>query len=77
MESNRNDLGLEDGSLGLPNEVTSVDSEGSELIVSSSDSDLSDSLFTDFGGSHGSTLLEGSLLLMDRHNSSGVSSLVS
>ena len=77
VESNRDDFGLVDGSLRLPNEVSDIESESSVLMISSSDSNLSDSLFADFGGSHWSSLFEGSFLLMDRHNSSSMSSLVS
>jgi hypothetical protein len=46
-------------------------------LVASSDSNLSDSFFANFGGSHWSTFLVGSFLLVDGHNSSSVSSLMS
>lgn len=77
MESNRDDFGLVDSSLRLPNEVSSIESKSSVLMVTSSNSNLSDSFFADFGGSHWSSFLVSSFLLVDWHNSSGVSSFVS
>jgi hypothetical protein len=77
MEGNTDDFGLEDSSLRLPDEVSSIESQSSELMISSSDSNFLDSFFTDFGRGHWSSLFEGSLFLVDWHNSTGGSFLMS
>lgn len=72
------DSGLAGDSFGGPVEVTFLKPEGSELEVSSSDSDTSDSggVRDEFGVGDGSGLLEGSLLFVDRHSASCKSALV-
>lgn len=72
-----NNFGLGDEGLGLPHEVSSGESQSSELEVSSSDSDLSDFLLSDFGEGSWSSLFKGSFLLVDGSCSSGLSFLVS
>lgn len=69
--------GLSGKGLGSPGEVSSIDSESSVFVVSSSSSDWSDSLLAKFGVGWLSTHLELSLLLMNWHSSTGGSSLVS
>ena len=72
-----NDFGDEGDLFGLPGEVTGVESEGSVLVVTASDSDLSDFLFAESGVGERSSLFEGSLFLVDRHSPTGESSFVS
>ena len=69
--------GLSGEGLGAPGEVSSINSECSEFVVSTSSSDWSDSLGTKLGVGWLSTHLELSLLLMNWHSSTGGSSLVS
>ena len=64
-------LGLKSNSLSLPIEVTGVESQGSELIVSSSHPDLLDLFGTQLSMSHWSSSFENSFLLVDGHSSSG------
>lgn len=61
-----------------PVEVSFFDSEGSEFVVATSDSDSSDSGFTveELGVGYWSCFFEGSLLLMDGHSATGKSSLM-
>ena len=65
--------------LGGPVEVSFFESEGSELVVSSSDSNSSDSsgIRNKLGVGDWSSLLESSLFLVDWHAATGESSLVS
>jgi len=60
-----------------PGEVTGVELEGLELVVTTSNSESSDSLFTDLGKGSGSTGFVLLLLLVDGHTTTGKSSLVS
>lgn len=72
------DSGLASDCFGGPVEVAFLESESSELEVSSSDSDASDSggVRDEFGVGDGSGLLEGSLLFVDWHSASCKSALV-
>jgi len=69
--------GLSGEGLGTPGEVSSVDSQGTIFVVSTSTSDGSDSFLAQFGASWLSTHLELSLLLVDWHTTASRSSLVS
>jgi hypothetical protein len=64
--------------LGCPVEVSFLESQSSELEVTSSNSDSSDSssVRDEFSVGKRSGLLEGSFLLVDWHSSSGESALV-
>lgn len=72
------DSGLAGDSFGGPVEVAFLESESSELEVSSSNSDTSDSssVRDEFGVGDGSSLFEGSLLFVDWHSASCKSALV-
>ena len=77
------DSGLLGNSFGSPVEVSFLESQSSELVVTSSDSDMPDSLVDfaggeiEFGVGDWSGFLESSLLLVDGHSASSKSLLVS
>jgi len=71
------DLGLLGDGLRAPGEVTSLETEGSELVVATSASHRSNSRVTELSVGGLSTHLELSLLLMDGHAAGRGSSLVS
>ena len=73
------DSGFSGGGFWGPVEVTFFESEGSELVVTSSDSDSSNSglVVDELSVSDGSGFLEGSLLFMDWHSATSWSSLMS
>jgi len=71
------DLGLSGDLFRSPGEVSGVESEGLEFVVSSSNSVSSDGLFTDLGESGRTTRFVLLLLLVDGHTTTGKSSLVS
>ena len=68
---------LSSDTLRSPGEVTCINLKGSILIVSSSNSDWSNSLWAQFGACGWSSHFELSLLLMNWHTSTSGSSLVS
>ena len=71
--------GFARNSFGGPVEVSLFESKGSELEVSSSDSNSSDpsGIRDEFSVGDGSSLFEGTFFLVDWHSSTGESSLVS
>ena len=71
------DLGLLGDGFGAPGEVTSLETESSELVVATSASERSNSGMTELSVGRLSTHLELSLLLMDGHAAGRGSSLVS
>lgn len=73
------DTGLAGGCLGGPVEVALLETQCAELVVTSTNSNASDPglIRDEFGVGDGSGLLEGSLLLVDRHAAARQSSLVS
>jgi len=71
------DLGLSGDLFRSPGEVTSIESEGLEFVVSSSHSVSSDGLFADLGEGGRTTRFVLLLLLVDGHTTTGKSSLVS
>ena len=73
------DSGFSGGSFWGPVEVTFLESEGSELVVTTSDSDSSNSglVVDEFSVRDWSGFLEGSLFFMDWHSATSWSSLMS
>ena len=72
------DPGLAGDGFGGPVEVSFLETESSELVVSASDSDSSDPGFVidELGVGDGSGLFKGSLFLVDGHAAAGESALV-
>lgn len=77
VERDTEDSGLSGGALRAPREVTGLNSDGSELLVSTSGSDGVDSLGSDSGDGTLSATLELSLLVDGDTLGAGVGSLVS
>lgn len=77
VERDTEDSGLSGGSLRAPGEVAGLDSDGSELLVTTTGSDGVDSLGADSGDGTLSTALELSLLVDGDTLGAGVGSLVS
>jgi len=71
------DLSLSGDLFRRPGVVTGVELEGLELVVTTSNTESSDSLFTDLGKGSGTTGFVLLLLLVDGHTTTGKSSLVS
>jgi hypothetical protein len=76
---NVQDSGLAGDSLGGPGEVSFLETQGAELVVSTSDSDSADTgcVRDELGVGARAGFLEGSLLLVDGHTPTGESTLVS
>jgi hypothetical protein len=78
---NIKNLGLSGAVLWLPGEVTVIESEGSEFVVTTSNSDSSNGLLVSVVGKLGvgrwPSTLEESLLLVDGHSTTRQSSLMS